>query len=174
MSSEIQGIDKIVTVAYSVLRKAAVSAADVLVPATLRSSGRRSNASKAKVRVRGNCSSEFSHALIVPRDLTPNSSCKAACDAYPLRFRQAASSLPIIAVFLGRRCCFGFPSALNAKRAESGFRAGFGNPNTGTELTNSFANFVEKLDVRFLDILGFRLHQGLLFCALREKVNGHS
>jgi len=109
------------TAAYKVLRNAAVSAADVLAPATLRSSGKRSNAARARVSVRGNTSSEFSHALIVPRDLTPNSSCKAACEAYPLRFRQAASSLPIIAVRPSRSCCFSLPSAFDTKGTKSSF-----------------------------------------------------
>lgn len=171
MRSKNQGSDKREIAAHSVLRKAAASAADVLLPATLRSSGRRSNAARARASVRGNGSSEFSHALIVPRDLTPNSSCKAACDTYPLRFRQAANSLPIIAVFLGRRCRFGFSSALNTKGAESGFRTGFCNADVRTEFSYSIPDFLKKLDVRFSDIFDISAHQTLLFRALREKVN---
>lgn len=141
-------------------------------PSTLRSSGRASRAVRASSIVRDRGSSEFSQALIVPRDLTPSSSRKASCE-YAFRFRHARNSLPFIAVpfvSLGRKC-FCLARDFHTVPGERRFGAGLAHAHTSAYCHKFFLHSVQKVNVRFSNIWKFSRHNSLLFCSIRVKVN---
>lgn len=134
-------------------------------PSIRRSAGSFSNANNASSSIRGIGSSEASQALIVPRDFTPSSFCKSACAEYPLRFRQALRSRPIIWFAFRERCGDGFSLATNLHSISSErlFGSRFASNNPCAELHKFVFDRVQKLYVRFSDTLLIRSHLRLRF-----------